>query len=291
MTPRTPSPPQSTTPASLFSSLSLSTPSYDPLVPTPSSTSTPTPRNSAQILALPVQAGGIIILASDGLSDNLWDEDMLDEVARFKKMYEADSLLRPRPHPGGCVPPTRQCSHSRLRSPPPILNPASTSPHIYARAAPFSTHAAPSAPRAPAPPLSQEPAGPTTSSLHRRALAAMLSEALCSRARCVSERRREGAGRGWGRMGGAVKPESGEEDSAAAAAVEEEDEGGRKGIFWREARWYVLLRFRHAMLILTNVLDISVLVAVVAPAPAPDMAHRGWRSHTGTHPYLPHRNR
>ena len=91
MTPsRTPSPPQSTTPASLFSSLSLSTPLYDPLVSTPSSTLTPTLCNSAQILALPVQAGGIIILASDGLSDNLWDEDMLDEVTMRSPLYETE---------------------------------------------------------------------------------------------------------------------------------------------------------------------------------------------------------
>ena len=32
---------------------------------------------------LPVQANDILILASDGLSDNLWDEDVLDEVIRL----------------------------------------------------------------------------------------------------------------------------------------------------------------------------------------------------------------
>ncbi|KAJ3480366.1 hypothetical protein NLJ89_g12283 [Agrocybe chaxingu] len=34
---------------------------------------------------LPVCADDILILASDGLSDNLWDEDVLDEVLKFRK--------------------------------------------------------------------------------------------------------------------------------------------------------------------------------------------------------------
>jgi hypothetical protein len=33
---------------------------------------------------VPVQVGDIIILATDGLSDNLWDEDVLEEVTRFR---------------------------------------------------------------------------------------------------------------------------------------------------------------------------------------------------------------
>ncbi|KAG6333996.1 hypothetical protein ID866_5101 [Astraeus odoratus] len=41
----------------------------------------------AQILELPVQANDILILASDGLSDNLWDEQVLDEVVRFKRSF------------------------------------------------------------------------------------------------------------------------------------------------------------------------------------------------------------
>ncbi|KAJ6616987.1 hypothetical protein B0H10DRAFT_1734057, partial [Mycena sp. CBHHK59/15] len=39
-----------------------------------------TPRSAAHLFTLPVQADDILILASDGLSDNLWDEDVLDEV-------------------------------------------------------------------------------------------------------------------------------------------------------------------------------------------------------------------
>ncbi|KAF4622016.1 hypothetical protein D9613_009171 [Agrocybe pediades] len=34
---------------------------------------------------LPVHADDILILASDGLSDNLWDEDVLDEVLKFRQ--------------------------------------------------------------------------------------------------------------------------------------------------------------------------------------------------------------
>ena len=34
---------------------------------------------------LPVLADDILILASDGLSDNLWDEDVLDEVLKFRR--------------------------------------------------------------------------------------------------------------------------------------------------------------------------------------------------------------
>jgi hypothetical protein len=68
-----------------------------------------------------VQADDILILASDGLSDNLWDEDILDEVLHFRRSF-LDS--------------TTSASERLLR---------------------------------------------------RRTLAGMLSEALCSRARRVSE--------------------------------------------------------------------------------------------------------
>lgn len=81
----------------------------------------------AQILSLPVQADDILILASDGLSDNLWDYEVLDEVVRFKRSF-----------------------------------------------------------------LKSDRDGNGEGLLGRRTLAGMLSEALCSRARRVSERR------GWG---------------------------------------------------------------------------------------------
>ncbi|KAA1471045.1 hypothetical protein DENSPDRAFT_849975 [Dentipellis sp. KUC8613] len=49
--------------------------------------STRTPPSTAQILTVPVRADDILILASDGLSDNLWDEDVLDEVSRFRRGF------------------------------------------------------------------------------------------------------------------------------------------------------------------------------------------------------------
>ncbi|KAJ7600397.1 phosphatase 2C-like domain-containing protein [Mycena floridula] len=98
------------------------------------------PQSSAHVFTLPVQADDILILASDGLSDNLWDEDILDEVVRFRKGYlqssPEDVQSSPEPSPSSSNPTT---AADRIR--------------------------------------------------WRRALAGMLSEALCSRARRVSERR------------------------------------------------------------------------------------------------------
>lgn len=74
------------------------------------------------MITLPVRADDILVLASDGLSDNLWDEEILDEVVRFRRTF--------------------------------LSSPLATGSH-----------------------------------LPRRTLAGMLSEALCSRARNVSQRR------------------------------------------------------------------------------------------------------
>jgi len=81
-----------------------------------------TPPSTAQVITLPVRADDILVLASDGLSDNLWDEDVLDEVVRFRHTFLSSNVT-------------------------------------------------------------------SGSQLPRRALAGMLSEALCSRARRVSQRR------------------------------------------------------------------------------------------------------
>jgi hypothetical protein len=67
----------------------------------PTSTALPT---DAQVFQFPVREDDILILASDGLSDNLWDEDVLDEVVRFRRSYDVnrcegfkgDKLLRRR---------------------------------------------------------------------------------------------------------------------------------------------------------------------------------------------------
>ncbi|KAG6819221.1 hypothetical protein H0H93_014093, partial [Arthromyces matolae] len=87
------------------------------------------PRTIAQLITVPVLPDDILILASDGLSDNLWDEDVLDEVSRFRRTWDSSFS---------------------------------------------STSSSPS---------------PTSTNLRRSAMAGMLSEALCSRARRVSERR------------------------------------------------------------------------------------------------------
>ncbi|KAK7696369.1 hypothetical protein QCA50_001023 [Cerrena zonata] len=77
----------------------------------------------AKVFTIPVQEDDILVLASDGLSDNLWDEEILDEVVRFRRSFMGSSSSTP---------------GERI--------------------------------------------------LGRRTLAGMLSEALCSRARSVSER-------------------------------------------------------------------------------------------------------
>ncbi|KAH7886646.1 phosphatase 2C-like domain-containing protein [Phlebopus sp. FC_14] len=134
----------------------------------PSSSARP---RDAQIVELPVQADDILILASDGLSDNLWDAEVLDEVIRFKRSFLRD---------GG------QGSGQGL--------------------------------------------------LGRRTLAGMLSEALCSRARRVSERKGK---------------------SYTDEEVDVEDEVP----FARRAREQGK-SFRGG-----KIDDISVLVAVISPAP------------------------
>ncbi|KAI0758647.1 phosphatase 2C-like domain-containing protein [Trametes elegans] len=50
----------------------------------PSSTTKP---HDARVFTVPVQQDDILILASDGLSDNLWDRDILDEVVRFRRSF------------------------------------------------------------------------------------------------------------------------------------------------------------------------------------------------------------
>ncbi|KAI0665465.1 phosphatase 2C-like domain-containing protein [Trametes maxima] len=92
--------------------------------------------HDARVFTVPVQEDDILILASDGLSDNLWDADILDEVVRFRRSF--------------------------MNTPSPSLADAA----------------------ALAPPT------PGTTALRRTTLAGMLSEALCSRAKRVSETRR-----------------------------------------------------------------------------------------------------
>ena len=52
-----------------------------PLQLRPASSTLP---STAQVITLPMHADDILILASDGLSDNIWDEDVLDKVMCFQ---------------------------------------------------------------------------------------------------------------------------------------------------------------------------------------------------------------
>ncbi len=41
------------------------------------------PREHAQRLNVPVQENDIVVLSTDGMTDNLWDEDVIQQVTRF----------------------------------------------------------------------------------------------------------------------------------------------------------------------------------------------------------------
>lgn len=121
----------------------------------PSTRSTVTPRNSAMVITIPVKADDILILASDGLSDNLWDEDVLDEVVRFRKSFLDSAPV------GGS-----DTSRSNISTDSGYLSSEDNAP---------SSHS------------SSDSKFTTTTMLKRKTLAGMLSEALCSRAKRVSE--------------------------------------------------------------------------------------------------------
>ena len=92
--------------------------------------------HDARVFTVPVEEDDILILASDGLSDNLWDKDILDEVVRFRRSFMGPSPTKPKSDEGKAA----------------------------------------------------APAAPSTT-FRRSTLAGMLSEALCSRAKRVSETR------------------------------------------------------------------------------------------------------
>ncbi|KAJ3480079.1 hypothetical protein NLI96_g8609 [Meripilus lineatus] len=153
----------------------------------------------AKVFTIPVQADDILVLASDGLSDNLWDEDILDEVVRFKRSF---------------MPPSDSSS------------PASSS--------------------------SSSSGVAKEGILGRRTLAGMLSEALCSRARAVSERR----GKSSSTTAAAMRVSASAPSEGPAGILSgEEDEVP----FARRAREQGRA-FRGGKLD-----DISVLIAVVSP--------------------------
>ena len=108
------------------------------------------------VITIPVKADDILILASDGLSDNLWDEDVLDEVVRFRKSF-LDSV------------PGSDTSKSDLND----SGYSSSSSAGDNVSCPSHN--------------SNNSKFTTMITLKRKTLAGMLSEALCSRAKRVSE--------------------------------------------------------------------------------------------------------
>ena len=47
----------------------------------------------AQSISIKVQPDDVLILSSDGMSDNLWDEDVLDEVQKFMSHARGEFLV------------------------------------------------------------------------------------------------------------------------------------------------------------------------------------------------------
>lgn len=151
--------------------------------------------HDARTFTIPVQEDDILILASDGLSDNLWDADILDEVVRFRRSFMGTSA-------------------------------------------------------------SQETATPAPSATFRRStLAGMLSEALCSRAKRVSETR--------GSRKSQVEKKSAEVDVPFAKRAREQGklfEGGKP-----DGECLCTLRNLTSVANRIRSSDISVLVAVISP--------------------------
>lgn len=145
-----------------------------------------TPRSTARVVTLPVQEGDIVILASDGLSDNLWDEEVVDEVVRMRRGFLG---------------------------------------------------------------VGGEGAGEDV--LRRRTLAGMLSEALCSRARRVAERK---ASKG---------PLEDADDTPFARRAQEQGRAFRGG---KNDGAFVSLHLSLPSLTTFADPDISVIVAVISPA-------------------------
>lgn len=63
----------------------------------------PSRPKDAQVFDLTVQADDILILASDGLSDNLWDEEVLEEVVRIRELLLRHSYPREGEEPLGDI--------------------------------------------------------------------------------------------------------------------------------------------------------------------------------------------
>ena len=106
---------------------------------------------------MPVEKVDILIFASDGLSDNLWDEEVLDQVVRFRRGFFVDSN-------------SQEVDGSKTEGE--ALNTGTEEvDKTKATLQPETTATVPGG------------------GVKRKTLTGLLSEALCSRARRVSERR------------------------------------------------------------------------------------------------------
>ncbi|KAJ7498025.1 hypothetical protein B0H11DRAFT_1998344 [Mycena galericulata] len=187
------------------------------------------PAALARLFTLPVQAGDVLILASDGLSDNLWDEDVLEEVGRVCAVFGVGGVS------GG------EGGEKDVE-----VEGGGKGKEIEGEGEGEGVRTE----------------GVDGGCLRRRTLAGMLSEALCSRARRVATRR---AGKERGRSCAASATSSSSSSapattlgagSSSPASDEDEDETP----FARRARetGRVYRGGKND--------DISVIVAVIAPA-------------------------
>ncbi|KAF9471833.1 hypothetical protein BDN70DRAFT_887695 [Pholiota conissans] len=284
-----------TFPTNNSSSTAKSTPSSSSSLPssasqssTPSSTASSTATSSLiplpvqpHTFMLPVRADDILILASDGLGDNLWDEDVLDEVLRVKDTIglttatststPADAALHEVPSTAGMMEGLRKAfagldvgegvsaataSASPTAYPSP---PASDSPSPVASSSrassPLPSFSSSSKPTPSFPSTPASAPSSSASGARRKAFAGTLAEALCSRAKCVSERRGAAdTGRGLRAQsrvaGDVITPDTpvapGEVPFGRRAALE--------GRVFRGGKCD----------------DISVIVAVISPSPLPE---------------------
>ncbi|KAJ7493171.1 hypothetical protein B0H11DRAFT_2005199 [Mycena galericulata] len=146
------------------------------------------PAALARLFTLPVQAGDVLILASDGLSDNLWDEDVLEEVGRVCAVFGV----------GGAVEVEGGGKGKDVEG-----GGKGKEAEGEGEGEGIRTEAV------------------DGGCLRRRTLAGMLSEALCSRARRVATRR---AGKERGRSCAATASSSSVPSAGSSSAASDEDE-------------------------------------------------------------------
>jgi hypothetical protein len=228
----------------------------------PSRATGTTPQSAGKIFSLPVQADDILVLATDGLSDNLWDDEILDEVVRFRRRY-LHSSSNPSPSAVNSANPSPNLGPSRDEGY--ESGSAGNSPSLQAHS---KSDAA--ATQVPLNGTSMQDGGV----LWRRTLAGMLSEALCSRARSRAtakqgrRRRPQTASSALAAASGEQQPtgEENEVDENEIPFARRARESGKsfpKGSGKNDGQFCAPERIISD--VLTPLLDISVVVAVISP--------------------------